>query len=315
MRIVIVGAGLAGLACAEKLSSVGHVVTLFDKGRGPGGRMSTRRIETRAGEAAFDLGAQYFTVRHPEFRSRVDRWRRDGWVAPWPAAGADAWVGAPAMNAPVRQMADGLNVCWSARVDSLTLGEGRWRVEGDEIAGQTFDVAVVATPAEQAQPLLEPWDPQAAARAAAALSQPCWTVIAAFAEPLTLAPDTIRDLGPIAWAARNNTKPCRVGPESWVIQAGAEWSQAHLEESHDKVQSRLLKIFTDGSGVRLPEILAATTHRWRYARTGGIGERPIWNRDLGLGVCGDWLLGPRVEFAWLSGDFLADQIIADPRRL
>ena len=63
MRIGIVGAGMAGLACAEELTRLGHAVLLFDKGRGPGGRMSTRRIQTSAGEAYFDHGAQYFTVR------------------------------------------------------------------------------------------------------------------------------------------------------------------------------------------------------------------------------------------------------------
>jgi predicted NAD/FAD-dependent oxidoreductase len=43
MRIGIVGAGMAGLSCAEGLANHGHDVVLLDKGRGPGGRMSTRR--------------------------------------------------------------------------------------------------------------------------------------------------------------------------------------------------------------------------------------------------------------------------------
>lgn len=34
----IVGAGLAGLACADELAAAGHHVTLLDKARGPGGR-------------------------------------------------------------------------------------------------------------------------------------------------------------------------------------------------------------------------------------------------------------------------------------
>lgn len=44
MRIGIVGAGMAGLACAEKLEKCGHMVFVLDKGRGPGGRMSTDRL-------------------------------------------------------------------------------------------------------------------------------------------------------------------------------------------------------------------------------------------------------------------------------
>lgn len=69
MKIVIVG---AGMACASALVASGHAVTLFDKGRAPGGRMSSRRAATPAGEAAFDHGAQYFTVRDPGFAACVE---------------------------------------------------------------------------------------------------------------------------------------------------------------------------------------------------------------------------------------------------
>jgi predicted NAD/FAD-dependent oxidoreductase len=62
MDFAIIGAGMAGLACADALKEAGHNVALFDKGRGPGGRMSTRRMETPLGEVAFDHGAQYFTA-------------------------------------------------------------------------------------------------------------------------------------------------------------------------------------------------------------------------------------------------------------
>jgi len=84
MRIGIVGAGMAGLACAEELTRHGHAVLLFDKGRGPGGRMSTRRIQTSAGEAYFDHGAQYFTVRDDAFRRQVAGWASEGVAAAWP---------------------------------------------------------------------------------------------------------------------------------------------------------------------------------------------------------------------------------------
>ncbi len=78
MRIGIVGAGLAGLACAETLTGRGHHVLLVDKGREPGGRMSCRRIQTSAGEAAFDHGAQYFTARDDAFRRQVESWISEG---------------------------------------------------------------------------------------------------------------------------------------------------------------------------------------------------------------------------------------------
>jgi predicted NAD/FAD-dependent oxidoreductase len=78
MRIGIIGAGMAGLSCAQALRDQGHHPVLFDKGRGPGGRMSTRRIDTPLDEAAFDHGAQYLTARDPAFVAQVDRWAQAG---------------------------------------------------------------------------------------------------------------------------------------------------------------------------------------------------------------------------------------------
>jgi len=314
MKIAIIGAGMAGLACAEKLNSVGYPLKLLDKGRRAGGRMSTRGISTVLGDASFDHGAQYFTVRHPSFALWVEEWRREGDVARWLSAGPDAWVGTPTMDAPVQQMASRLDVRWSATVASLSRDAGGWRLHGDGVDDELFDIALITLPAEQAMLLLKPWDAHMAARAAATPSLPCWTVMAAFATRLPVEADIHRDHGIIGWAARNSAKPGRSGPESWVIQAGPEWSMQHVEDDPKAVLSGLLSAFSKRVNVTLPDPLVALAHRWRYARSGCAGEGLLWNPDLGLGACGDWLLGPRVECAWLSGHRLADAIIADAKR-
>jgi renalase len=305
MKIAIVGAGMAGLACAEALREAGLAVTLFDKGRAPGGRMSTRRMLTAAGEAGFDHGAQYFTVRDPAFRARVERWHAMGLAARWPAAGDDAWVGTPGMNAPAKRMAAALEMRCQAQVASLQLEGSLWHVEGG-----VFDAALVAVPAEQAAPLLRPWHPHFADRAAKTLSAPCWTVMATFADRLPIGTDILREDGIIGWAARNSAKPGRSGPESWVIQAGPDWSRANLEQDAAAVVAPLLHALSERAGARLPEPLSAVAHRWRFARSGAAGEGSLWDAGLRLGICGDWLLGPRVEAAWVSGAQLAAAVIA-----
>lgn len=303
MRVAIVGAGMAGLACAEALGAAlgvgGTAVVLFDKGRAPGGRMSTRRVTTDAGEASFDHGAQYFTARDPAFRARVDGWQRTGLAAPWPAAGPDAWVGTPGMTAPARAMAAALDVRAAVQVGAMERDQGGWRLEGER-----FDAVVLAVPAEQAAPLLQPWQPAFAAIARATPAAPCWTLMAAFAERLS-APDVLRDKGPIAWAARNSAKPGRQGPEAWVVQAGPQWTADHLELTAADVAPLLLAAFGRLLGTALPEPLSASAHRWRYARSGTAGQDCLWDAGQHLGVCGDWLIGPRVEAAWLSGTRLA----------
>lgn len=311
MHIGIIGAGLAGLTAADRLVGAGHDVQLFDKARGPGGRMSTRRVETATGTAYFDHGAQYFTVRDTDFAADVARWEAEGLAARWPAAGDGAWVGTPGMNAIIKALAAPHAVRWNCRIDALERDGAGWAIthaQGTERA----DAVIVAVPAEQVADLVGRHQPEWAALAAGTRSQPCWTVMAAFGERLDIAADVLRPSGAIGWAARNSAKPGRTGPESWVIQGSPDWSAVHLEEEGEAVIAALLADFAAAAGsaliASLPEPLAVQAHRWRYALAGAAGRTALWDERLGLGLCGDWLIGPRIESAWASGRALAASI-------
>ncbi len=316
MRVGIIGAGIAGLACAAGLARRGHDVVLFDKGRGPGGRMSTRRFQTSQGEASFDHGAQYFTARDEHFRSQVSDWVAAGVAAPWPAAGAGAYVGVPAMNSPIREMSGQHVVHWSTLVTRMDRREDGWRLSlvGGEVSD--VDMTVVAVPAEQAAALLADSAPDLAATAGAAISEPCWTVMVAFRQTVPVALDCWRGddsaAGPaeemVGWAARNSSKPGRTGPESWVVQSAPGWSRRHIDAEPDVVTADLLAGLSRVLDVGLPQSIGTSAHRWRFARCADDGPGVVLDTDRRLGLCGDWLIGPRVESAWISGARLADRI-------
>jgi len=183
-----------------------------------------------------------------------------------------------------------------------------WVFEGDGVDGGRFDAAIVAVPAEQAGPLVEAGRPDWAAQARATPSAPCWTVMAAYDRPLPIAADRLTDLGIIASAIRNSAKPGRADPEAWVLQASGDWSARHIEDDPAVVERALTAAFADATDVGLPSPAVISTHRWRYAKSGRLGQDALWDGGLRLGVCGDWLLGGRVEAAWLSGDRLAGRI-------
>lgn len=308
MQIAIVGAGMAGLSCATRLAALGHDVALFDKGRGPGGRMATRRVEADGTMLRFDHGAQYFTARDPRFVEQVARWEREGVVARWDAAGADAWVGTPAMNAPIKAMAGRHDVQFGTRIEQLLRDGDGWQLVGEGAPDRRFDAVVVALPAEQAGPLLQQHAGAMGDLADATRSDPCWTIMAAFEQRLPSEQDSIRHHGAIGWAARNNAKPGRGSAECWVVQASPDWSRAHLEDEATAVEAALLDQLADAIGAPLPPRLAITAHRWRFARSGAAGEEALWDAQQRIGVCGDWLLGPRVEAAYLSGLILAETV-------
>lgn len=308
--ILVIGAGMAGLACATRLAAAGREVALIDKGRGPGGRMAARRAEIGGETVSFDHGAQYFTARDPVFVEAVAGWEAAGAAARWPEAGEDAFVGTPGMNGPIRAMAGKVPVSWSVRATGLLREGDAWRVEAGEET-LTARTVLVAIPAEQAADLLAEPAPDLAGLAGEMVSEPCWAVMAGFAERLDITADTFRrEDGPIAWAARNSAKPGRTGAENWVIHASTARSRELLEAEKEEVAERLLADFFVKSGAASARPLHLAAHRWLYAMPASLGgEAARYDAQARIGIAGDWLHSPRVEGAFLSGLALAKSVL------
>lgn len=310
-RIAVIGAGIAGLHAARALADHGLPVVVFDKARGAGGRLATRR----EGPWSFDHGAQYFTARDERFARYASSWVEDGHIAPWPQAPAGEspqeprYVGLPGMSGLAKHLAAGLSLQTGARVTSLQRERGGWRLLREDRADLGhFARVLVTAPAPQTRELLEDAAPALAARAAAASYSPCWAVMVAFAEPLA-APDALRSTeGPIAWAARNASKPGRPTGDAWVLHASPAWSREHLEAPAEEVARLLVSHFT--AAKTAPPVVLSKAHRWRYALVEtALGAPCLYDDALGLGAAGDWCLGPRVELAWHSGGALAGRVL------
>lgn len=303
-RVAIVGAGVSGLSCAQALSANGISVRLFDKGQRPGGRLASTDVTLGGTAFAFDYGAQYFTARHPDFIAAVRAWADRGLVARWPAAGADAWVGVPHMAKVVELLAADLSVVWSNHVSALTRGNGEWLVGHRDSGVGPFDAVILAMPPEQVAPLAGLHDFALAQKAARASSEPCWSTMLGFAAPLPTRDDVIVGTGPLSWAARNVAKPGRRGGEAWVVHADPAWSREHLEQDGKRIAPQMANAFLRSLGADDVPVFAEA-HRWRYAMTSRDTSGFYLNDAVGLGACGDWLLAPRIESAWLSGRMLA----------
>lgn len=97
------------------------------------------------------------------------------------------------------------------------------------------------------------------------------------------------------------------------MQATPQWSTAQLERQPEEITPLLLAALREATGAPPQVPLAHSTHRWRYALSAGTGLGCLWNEKQRIGACGDWLLGPRVECAWVSGRMLAERILGAAR--
>ncbi len=334
-HIAVVGAGIAGIACARTLTQAGHHVTIFEKSHSVGGRMATRQTEF----GGFDHGTQYFTVRDARFEKALAT--ASGLVRPWsantvrildeagrvvasaPPPSEAHWVATPGMNALVRQWAAPLEAAGSltlqtevSRIEPDKLHPERWQLQtegpgADNRVYSGYDAVLLAMPSPQALALLLSSQQGKTLRAdlGRVSVAPCWTLMLAF--PQAVQP-TLAHLGPqwnaarsthhrIAWLARESSKPGREPIERWTVQASTEWSQRHLEDDAERVTAKLLKAFTEVTGIRA-EPPYAVAYRWRYAQTTEpLGKTHLWDPKSRIGACGDWCLGHRVEDGFISG--------------
>ena len=321
MKIAILGAGLAGISAARALIARGHDVTIFDKGRGPGGRLATRRMEAEGRKLQFDHGAQYLRAEGAGFAEAL----AEAKAAPWPDA--TRRVGMPSMSAVPRALLGAIPCVGGRHAGQIVGSPGAWTLRhwdarlvrpgqalpdvAPEEAGP-FDAVFLTMPATQARAVLGPLAPSLADALGAIRYAPCWTVLASFARRLTL-PDTLRpEAHAIGWAARDSAKPGRdAAQENWVIQAAPTWTRAHLELPEKDIALPLLAELGAFSDAPLPSPFMAVAHRWRYSLLEApFGESCLWDGAERIGYASDGCIGGRAEAAWDSGAALAAKVLA-----
>lgn len=320
--VAVVGAGLSGLMCARTLADHGLSVTVFEKSRGVGGRMATRRVDEHL---RFDHGAQYFTVRDERFRRYVQSWEQQGLVGRWEGPfgvlkhgdcqlkeGPPRYVAIDSQNAICKHLAADLHVERGVCVAPLTRVDDLWRLTtetGSELG--KYDAAVVSAPAAQTALLLNSV-PEIAEVASAVAMDLCWAVMVAWEQPLRLpvAGAFVHD-SPLSWVACNSQKPDRASsPQCWVLHASAEWSEANAERRAEDVADELLEAFWEATGLSPQKPIHCLAHRWRYAIAPSPHDAPVLcDAEHAVAACGDWCDGPRVEGAFLSGMAAAGAVL------
>lgn len=326
-RCAVIGAGAAGLTAARVLQDHLLPVVVFEKSRGPGGRMATRRKHSEG----IDHGAPWFRARNEWFRRHVQSWSEQGLVDRWRGSFAflqsdgrlvlkqstSRLVAVPGMNAIARHLAEGLDVRTEQQVTRLHRSGRRWQVE--EATGKVsepFDRLILALPGPQLESLLVASgllpEHQASLRSDAVV-----TLMLCLPEPLRVEWNALEfEAGPLQHVLRNQTKPGRrgVAGEELVLHSRAT-ADGEDPEQRQRLGAILRDCFRDVTQHQQQPVWEML-HWWRFAQpqSGGAAWSPSdWCSD-GIFCCGDWQEAGRpsccaVESAFLSGQAAAGGIL------
>lgn len=327
LDFAIIGAGIAGLTLAKSLQNQGHTVAVFEKARGTGGRLSSKRVTTERKATdeeqaymAFDLGCVSISAQTAEFSQQLNLWQQESILSPWwqeKSALGDGlvhYVGTPRNSALTRYLSLGIDCHFSTRIHKLEQvneqGEDIWLLLSNtatdsEDDSKTMLIAkarnvILATPPAQAYDLL-PNNSALRTPLESVEVAPQWVMgIEAEAIPLELPELNILDHKILHSISRETLKPQRATSENNVlqVQATAEWTNKHLDLSQEQVCELLtgaLAQYLESTFAHQLKAVHSYSHRWLYSRT--VKKFPAAKSDLfdgfifdstGLGLVGDY---------------------------
>jgi renalase len=327
-RVALIGAGIAGLACAGELVARGAKVTLFEATRSIGGRVAS--VSTPFGP--FDPGAQYFTVHHHRFEVAVHEWLAAGAAMRWDARlvgstsgrlepirdGLPRYVGVPSMGAVAMRLARDLEIQLEHGIARVRRLGGGWKLFdalGVELGLRPYDTVLVATPSPVAVGLLRE-HPEFVRIARGVQWEPALAALIALRQPSGAPFDAafFNDDPVLGWAACDSTKPGRAPvsgiAERWVLHARTQWSRECFALDDRALTDHLLQAFAGRLGRPL-EAEFESVLRFRDATPiNPLAPAFLWDPAARIGAAGDWCAGARVESAYLSGVALAEAVAA-----
>jgi renalase len=342
VEVLVIGAGVAGLACARALADAGLGTVVLERARGVGGRCATRRIDGRP----VDHGVVFLHGSDPALLAAlaaVDSPRRDGWPtrvqgagAPCQPAAFQPWQSRVAFEAGVsvfpKLLARGLDIRLGQ--DVLRLAAGSGAIVAATAAGAAYRsrTVVLALALEETRAVLDGIGPDGESEAAPAGDElvavrrllatlstvPCLTLIAGYPSwPGGPAWDIAypEDSKILQLVSHDSSKHPDASITTLVYQARPAWSRRHLEDVPASWSAEMLGEAGRLFGERASAPAWTQAHRWRHARleVGNELAAPMLlepSDGIRLGLAGELFgAGGGVQAAFASGRHLADRIV------
>lgn len=312
-KVAIIGAGLSGLSAATLLKNHAEI-TIFEKSRGVGGRISTRRSDPYF----FDHGAQYFTARTREFQDFIQPLIEEGIIDNWNARYIKIdgnqvieknksidyerrYVGVPGMNKISKFLAKKFNILLNTRIVSME-SKKTWKLIAED--GQIyndFDWVISTVPAPQALEVI-PEDVEFYHDIKAVNMRPCFALMLGFEKNLQLEFEAAHIINSdLSWVAINSDKPGRSDKYTMVIHSSEEYAESNIVGDLEDIMQHMIAEASRTIGYDVSMADYKKVHLWKYANNMKQENSPIFlDQSRNVAVCGDWCLGGRVESAFTS---------------
>ena len=322
-KIAIIGAGLAGISLASLIKDKFNI-KIFEKSRGVGGRMSTRK----SFPFTFDHGAQFFKIETKEFLEFASEMLHKNIIKPWNFKyahydGNDLkkitilknkdkyFVGVPHMDSIVKYLSNDLDILLNTKVEKILKKNHKWQlIDQNKKIHAEYDWIVLSLPAEQSFNFISK-DTNFYSSIKKIKMKGCFSLMIGFEKPIILNFDAaFIENKDISWIAVNSSKPARKGKYSIIVNSSYEFAKKNINTPKIKVLSHLYEETRKFINQNLANPTLKNLHQWMYVEAEKAPIKDFFiDTNKNIGVCGDWFLNSRVENAFTSALKLSKQII------
>lgn len=317
--IAVIG---AGFSAATLCYFIEKDLDFYEKSRGVGGRCSTRRVDN---VGLFDHGLQYIKSQNKEFKKFLKDYSI--WKGNFKIfqnnqliddLDKERIIHENGNNSLVKNLFRNKNVIFNKELKSLEKKSDHFNLTFKDDTQENYKTVIISAPFQQAYNLTKQFTEDYFSKFNFSM-QPNLTLMIALNKglKLNLSAISFEDDDVLGFAANENTKKkdlINKDLELWTIQSSLKYAIKNIYEYRNNKQNLIDEILKSFSiklkvDIKKDNIEYSDIHGWLYAYNQKVtAPNCYWDKDLRLGICGDWFSGGNAENAFTNAKQLAKLI-------
>ena len=316
----VIGSGISGSTIANLLNKK-YQVSLYDKGRGPGGRASFKRVK---GKIGFDHGTQYISPKTSEFKNFTNKLIKKKILKRW--TGKHIFlnlkkkenkkhikiIGQHGNNDICKYLLKKIKYYYQSEVKKIYYKDKLWFLLFSDGKVKSFKGIVLTCPFPQLSKLSKKFINNSFIRKKLKMDANI-TVMIAIKKIKNLPSSFLFDDPVLGWAGNENTKKrFKSKYDLWTLQSTFKWANKNIDKNKKNLKKNskiLIDKFFKLTNIKKTKIIYSINHGWKYSSNSKpLKIKSFWDPSKKFGVCADWFIGPRLESGWLSAHDLFKKI-------
>ena len=316
----VIGSGISGATIANLLNKK-FQVNLYDKGRGPGGRASFKRVK---GQIGFDHGTQYFSPKTIEFKKFTNRLIKIKILKKW--SGNHIFlnskkkenkkhikiIGKKGNNDICKFLLKKVKCFYQSEVKKIYYKNKLWFLLFTDGKIRTYKSVILTCPFPQLKKLSEKFINNTFIKRKLKMDANI-TVMIAIKKNKKSPSSFLFDDPVLGWAGNENTKKrFKSKYDLWTLQSTFKWANKNIDKNKKNLKKNskiLIDKFFKLTKIKKTNVIYSINHGWKYSSNSKpLKIRSYWDPQKKIGVCADWFIGPRLESGWISAHDLFKKI-------